>query len=93
MKRLEYRVLTYDGYRGDERPRIIETGDDSFNVAVIEDSWVSTGVNPESETLRGVVVCCENGARFRAVYGEESGWQVNRLPDAPRRDSHLKIVD
>ena len=93
MKRPEYRVLTYDGFKGNERPRSIAVGGKSLRVEVVEESWISTGVDPESEVCRGFVVRCEKGARFRAIYSDGSGWQVNRLPDAVKRASHLKRVE
>ncbi len=74
------RVLTYDGYRAGERPIGVIVDDEQFGVKEIEDTWISTGVDPKSEVCYGFVVRCHGGVRFRLIYSEDGGWRGRRLP-------------
>ena len=80
---MDYRVLTYDGYKGAERPRAIQAKGETLTVVEVEDAWVAAGVDPESATTHTFVVRCEAGERFRAVYDPDTGWQVSPLPSLP----------
>ena len=73
-------VVTYDGYRAGERPIGVIVDGERFDVKEIEDTWISAGVDTRTEVRYGFVVRCFGGMRFRLVYGQESGWQGERLP-------------
>jgi hypothetical protein len=72
-------VLTYDGFKGNERPRAILVDGERLMVARVERSWISSGPTSGSETTYGFVVLCEGGARFRVLYTDEKGWWARRL--------------
>ena len=74
------RVVTYDGYRNQERPVEVELSGERFVVKEIEDSWIAAGVDPADEVTRGFVVRCVGGARFRIVHSEE---KANDPSDRP----------
>ena len=76
----DIRVLTYDGYRAGERPIGVIVGDERFEVKEIEDTWISTGVDPQSEVCYGFVVRCYGGTRFRLIYSKNRGWRGEHLP-------------
>ena len=73
-------VVTYDGFRAGERPIAVIIDDERIDVKEIEDTWISTGVDPQSEVCYGFVVRCFGGMRFRLVYSEENGWRGKHLP-------------
>ena len=75
----QYRVLSYDGYRGAERPRFIVTGNVTLRVTEVESASVTAGVDEDSPEIRRFRVRCENGKRFEAIYAEETGWEVRPL--------------
>lgn len=74
------KVIAHAGYRGDERPIAVIMEDGRYEVIEVEDSWIASGLNPNTETTRGFIVRCKGGARFRLVHGEESGWLGQLLP-------------
>jgi hypothetical protein len=74
------RVVTYDGYRAGERPIAVIIDDVRLDVKEIEDTWISTGVDPQSEVCYGFVVRCYGGMRFQLSYSEERAWRGKRLP-------------
>lgn len=76
---MEIRVITYDGYRADEQPKAIEVSGSRLNILEIEDRWIATGVESDSEVLRGFIVRCLGGARFRLEHGTQSGWKGELL--------------
>ena len=78
--RCAYRVVTHDSWRGDGRPVAVFCGDERLDIADIERSWISTGVDTASPVKRGFEVRCRGGARFRLVRTEGAGWDVLPLP-------------
>lgn len=75
-----YRVVTHDSWRGGGRPVAVLCGDERFEIADIERSWIATGVDTASPVKRGFEVRCKGGARFRLVLTEGEGWEVEPLP-------------
>lgn len=74
-----YRVLSYDGYRGAERPRLIIAGEATLRVTEVESASVTAGLDEDGPVLRRFRVRCENGKRFEATYSEDTGWKVSPL--------------
>ena len=78
--RCAYRVVTHDSWRGGGRPVAVFCGDERFDIADLERSWISTGVDTAAPVKRGFEVRCKGGARFRLVLTEGEGWDVLPLP-------------
>jgi hypothetical protein len=79
MKSESFQVVTHDGYKGNERPSAVIAAGVRLEVALVERSWVSSGVHPTSEVAYGFEVTCLGGDRFRLVYTDARGWRVARL--------------
>jgi hypothetical protein len=73
-------VITHDGYRAVVRPAAVERDGERLEVVEIEFTWVETGVDTKAEVLRGFIVRCRHGARFRLIHGDDSGWRGELLP-------------
>ena len=63
-----------------ERPSAVVLNGERLEVIEIEDRWISTGVDPASAVVRGFIVRCRGGARFRLIYNDEWGWKGELLP-------------
>jgi hypothetical protein len=75
-----HRVITHDGYRANQTPVAVIFDEERYDISAIEDSWISTGVDPASEVCYGYVVKCRGGSRFRVEHTEKKGWRVEILP-------------
>ncbi|MCP4604817.1 MAG: hypothetical protein GY847_30570 [Proteobacteria bacterium] len=76
----DIRVIAHSGYRADERPHGVVLDGERLDVTYIEDSWMESGVDPSADVLRGFVVRCTGGARFRLIHSDKHGWTGKLLP-------------
>ena len=76
---VQIEVVTFDGYRADERPSAVILDGRRLDVLEVERSWVESGTESTSEVFRGVVVRCRGGERFRLVFSERQGWKAEML--------------
>ncbi len=74
------RVITHDGYRAEQTPIAVVFDEQRFDVTVIEDAWIATGVDPADAVRRGYLVKCKGGSRFRIEHTEQEGWNIERIP-------------
>ncbi len=79
----DIRIMAYSGYRADERPCAVVLDGQLLDIKEIEESWISSGIDPKSDVIRGFVVRCAGGARFRLVCNEKCGW-TGELLAGPR---------
>ena len=63
-----------------ERPAAVVLDGERLDVREVEDAWIQSGVESGSEVVRGFVVRCERGLRFKLQYSEERGWRCEALP-------------
>lgn len=83
----QFDVVTFDGYRADERPSAVILEGRRLEVLEVESSWLESGIDPASDVHRVFMVRCRGGARFRLVLSESKGWEVEPLPGPEAVDS------
>ena len=81
------KIVAYDGYRADVRPCKVIDADESFDVLHIEESWVETGIDPDSPVIHVFFVRCTGGGRYRVQHHSETGWTAKRLQESRSADS------
>lgn len=73
-------VLTYDGHRAVQRPRIVIFEGVNYEVTECESLYISTGIRSDSPVKRGFHVRCQGGRQFKLELTEGIGWQIDPLP-------------
>ncbi|MBN2717243.1 MAG: hypothetical protein JXX14_15425 [Deltaproteobacteria bacterium] len=73
-------VLTYDGHRAAQRPRVVIFDDIEYQVRECESLFISTGEAASAPVRRGFVVRCEGGRQFRLTLTEGVGWLIESQP-------------
>ena len=74
------RVITHDSTRVGERPIVVVVDDTELEIREIEDRWISTGVDTSAPVIRGYIVRCQGGARFKLEHSSTNGWKITILP-------------
>ena len=74
------RVLTYDGHRAMQRPRIVLFDNIEYRVIECESLFISTGVLASSPVKRGFHVRCDGGRQFKLTLTEGVGWFIESMP-------------
>ena len=69
-------VLTYDGHRAHQRPRVVVFQCVEYDVIECESLYISTGVRADAPVKRGFRVRCKGGRQFKLELTEGTGWTV-----------------
>ncbi len=73
-------VVAYDGHAADVKPKTIILSKERLEVIEIIDSWISAGVEYDSEVIHGFVVRCAKGLRFQVIHSDRNGWRAKSIP-------------
>ncbi|MBN2529686.1 MAG: hypothetical protein JXR76_25070 [Deltaproteobacteria bacterium] len=79
-KKQSGRVLTYDGHRAMQRPRMVVFEGVHYEVVECESLYISTGIHSNCPVKRGFHVRCLGGRQFRLELTEGVGWQIETVP-------------
>ena len=74
------KVLTYDGYRAMQKPRVIIFDGMEFDVSDCESLYISTGERSDAPVKRGFRVRCLGGRQFELELTEGDGWRIKPIP-------------
>ena len=78
-------IVSYDGHRGAERPKAVVRDGKRLPVVEVEDSWLETGIEADSDVIQVFRVRCEGGDRFEVTYSPRTGWEGRPLAEDERR--------
>ncbi|MBN2340100.1 MAG: hypothetical protein JXX29_08710 [Deltaproteobacteria bacterium] len=73
-------VLTYDGHRNAQRPRMIVFESQEYLIIECETLYISTGEATDAPVKRGFHVRCKGGRQFKLELIEGTGWIIDALP-------------
>jgi hypothetical protein len=75
-------VLTYDGHRAQQRPRIVIFKGVEYLVIECQTLYISTGIHQHAPVKRGFEVRCQGGRQFKLELTEGIGWKIDTV-DGP----------
>ena len=73
-------VLTYDGRKAFERPRVVIWEGIEHEVTRSVSLYISTGLASDAPVKRGFHVRCRGGRQFKLELTEGAGWKIEPIP-------------
>lgn len=72
-------VVAYAGHAADVKPKSIILAGERLDVVEIVDSWITAGVDYDSEVKHGFVVRCVGGPKFKVIHSDRHGWSAQSI--------------